>query len=174
MKVLTNLKHEAFVQAVALGVPASKAYARHVSSGQCNPQTARTEAARLLKRPDISARLVHLQDESAGEVELRFAITRTRWLQRLASIFETAHAQGRFAAATRAAHCLGRACGWFPRTRQAPPSQEEQELRQALAVLGPVVRSYEGQAQPPQDGCAPPVCQIPTEHTPPLGMSVVS
>lgn len=83
MPVLNNAKHEAFAQGVAGGEAAGAVYAR-VYAG-AGAATAASRGPRLLKRPEVHARVAELQE--AGAAGCVFTLQRT--LEYLVEILET-------------------------------------------------------------------------------------
>ena len=73
---LPNPKHEAFAQAVATGIPASKAY---VAAGYKakNNKTARACSSSLLSRSEVTGRVAHLKPTHDAEFQRQVQITVT-------------------------------------------------------------------------------------------------
>ena len=114
MPVLKNPKHEAFAQALALGMPASQAYVEHVSrGGKCTERTAEVEGSKLAKSPDLSLRISELRTAIGKQVEKKFALTRESWLDRLVTIAEKAEQSEDFSAAQNALDKVGKASAWY-------------------------------------------------------------
>lgn len=91
MPALRNAKHEKFVQELAKGIPAADAW---VNAGyKTNAKAAAVSASRMLKRPDLTARLQELLDRR-DQIEVKatqkaidkLAITKEAVLTELAKI----------------------------------------------------------------------------------------
>ena len=114
MPVLKNAKHEAFAQAVALGVPASQAYVEHVSrDGKCTERTAEVEGSKLANRPDLVLRIAELRKGVSESVEKKFELTKSKWLDRLGGIAEKAETAEDYSAATGALREIGKASAYY-------------------------------------------------------------
>lgn len=68
---MTDLRAEKFCQCVASGMTAKEAYLA-VQPG-CKPNSASTCAWRMLRRPDVDARIKELRDASAGTAVMSLA-----------------------------------------------------------------------------------------------------
>lgn len=112
MPVLKNKKHEAFAQAVALGMPASQAYVEHVSD-KCAAATAETAGPALARSSQVSIRISELRKGLSERVEKKFGLTRDKWLDRLEGIAGKAEEVGDFSAATKALSEVGKASAWY-------------------------------------------------------------
>lgn len=114
MPVLKNKKHEAFAQAVALGMPASQAYVEHVSrDGNCTARTAEVESCKLANSPDLTLRIAELRKNLSERVEKKFGMTKEIWLERLEGIAAKAEEIGDFKAATGALSQIGKAVAYY-------------------------------------------------------------
>lgn len=136
---LKNLKHEAFVQAVAQGATQGEAYRQHVSAGRCSAATARREANRLLQKPAVAARLGDLRHAVSMTLQGKFAISREVWLEQLTQVASHALASDNFTAATSALDKIGKASGWY-----APKKMEhraDETLLQALNTIRSVTHA---------------------------------
>ena len=127
MPALKNKKHEAFAQAVALGMPQVQAYAEFVSS-KCSRPTAIAEGSTLAKSPNVSLRISELRKGIAADVDRKFDLTKERWLERLIGIADKAENAEDFSAATNALDKVGKASAWY-----AP---EEVKHSGEVAVVG--------------------------------------
>lgn len=113
MPALKNTRHEAFAQAVALGMPASQAYADCVSGGKCSEATAETAGPALARSSQVAIRIAELKKGVAKTVERKFELTKERWFDRLDTIAGKAEDAGDFSAATSSLREIGRAAGWY-------------------------------------------------------------
>lgn len=114
MAVLKNQKHEAFAQAVALGMPASRAYRLHVAiDPEAKSSVIDPEASKLANHPNISPRISELREKVANSVERKFAMTKDKWLDELAAIASEARQTGDFSAASGALAHIGKASAYF-------------------------------------------------------------
>lgn len=114
MPVLKNAKHEAFAQAVALGMPASQAYVEHVSiGGKCTERTAEVEGSKLSNRPDLVLRIAELRKGVSESVEKKFELTKSKWLDRLGGIAKKAETGEEYSAATGALREIGKASAYY-------------------------------------------------------------
>jgi hypothetical protein len=111
---LKNQKHEAFAQAVALGMPASQAYVEHVSiGGKCTERTAEVEGSKLANSPESALRIAELRKEVGKAAEKKFGLTREKWLERLVTIADKAEDAEDFSAAQNALDKVGKASAWY-------------------------------------------------------------
>jgi len=113
MAALQNKKHEAFAQAVALGMPASQAYADCVSGGKCSEATAEVTGCRLCKESKVALRIAELKSKVSDAADKKFDLTKDKWLGRLACIARKAEDSDDFSAATNALDKIGKAGGWY-------------------------------------------------------------
>ena len=114
MPVLKNAKHEAFAQAVALGMPASQAYVEHVSrDGKCSAGTAEVTGSRLQHDSKVSLRIAELRKGVSETVEKKFELTKSKWLDRLGGIAEKAETAEDYSAATGALREIGKASAYY-------------------------------------------------------------
>lgn len=114
MPVLKNQKHERFAQAVALGMPASKAYRQHVAEDpNGDPNAIDPAASRLSSDIKVSSRISELREKVAAKVESKFAMTKDKWLDELAAIASEARQTGDFSAASGALAHIGKASAYF-------------------------------------------------------------
>jgi len=133
MPSLKNQKHEAFAQAVALGMPASQAYAEHVSGGKCSYETGKTEGKALAKH--VSDRIAELKAEVSESAKKKFGLTKEKWLDRLEGIAGKAEKVGDFSAATGALREVGKASAWYaPEEVKHSGSVEIPGLSEAIAA----------------------------------------
>jgi phage terminase small subunit len=135
MPALKNQKHEAFAQAVALGMPASQAYVEFVSGGKCSHETAKTEGKGLARQDHISARITELKAKVSESAEKKFNLTKEKWLDRLEGIAGKAEKEGDFSAATGALREVGKASAWYaPEEVKHSGSVEIPGLSEAIAA----------------------------------------
>lgn len=113
MAALNNKKHEAFAQAVALGMPQSQAYLEHVSGGKCSEATAEVTGCTLAKESKVALRIAELRKSVQERVEKKFGLTREKWLERLEGVASKAEDVEDYSAATRALSELGKASAWY-------------------------------------------------------------
>lgn len=113
MPALKNTRHEAFAQAVALGMPASQAYADCVSGGKCSERTAEVEGSKLANSPELSLRIADLRKGISDTIEKKFRLTKEKWFERLDTIADKAENAGDFSAATSSLREIGKAAGWY-------------------------------------------------------------
>jgi hypothetical protein len=114
MPALKNPKHEAFAQAVALGMPASQAYVEHVSrDGNCSSGTAEVTGCRLSKDSKVSLRIADLRKKVSEKADRKFDLTRDRWLDRLEKIADKAEDAEDYSAATGALREIGKAAAYY-------------------------------------------------------------
>lgn len=114
MPVLKNQKHEAFAQAVALGMPASRAYRLHVAGDpNADGKVIDPAASRLANDVKVETRISELREKVANSVEKKFAMTKDKWLDKLAAIANDAHESGDFSAASGALAHIGKASAYF-------------------------------------------------------------
>jgi hypothetical protein len=133
MPALKNQKHEAFAQAVALGMPASQAYVEHVSGGKCSHETGKTEGKALAKH--VSERIAELRLEVSESAKKKFNLTKEKWLDRLEGIAGKAEDAGDFSAATGALREVGKASAWYaPEEVKHSGSVEIPGLSEAIAA----------------------------------------
>ena len=133
MPALKNQKHEAFAQAVALGMPASQAYVEHVSGGKCSHETGKTEWKALAKH--VSERIAELRLEVSESAKKKFNLTKEKWLDRLEGIAGKAEDAGDFSAATGALREVGKASAWYaPEEVKHSGSVEIPGLSEAIAA----------------------------------------
>jgi hypothetical protein len=111
--MLTNPRHEAFAQAVALGKSGAAAYRECVSEG-CSDSTAEVNASKLLKEgTKVALRVAELRGKVAAKVEKKFDLTKDKWLERLAGIATAAEESEDFSAATGALREIGKAVSYY-------------------------------------------------------------
>ena len=114
MPALKNPKHEAFAQAVAMGMPASQAYVEHVSrDGKCSDATACVEGSKLNNSPNVSLRVAELRKLAGEVVDKKWKLNRQAWLERLETIASKAENAEDFSASTKALSEVGKASGWY-------------------------------------------------------------
>ena len=114
MPVLKNQKHEAFAQAVALGMPASQAYVECVSiGGKCTERTAEVEGSKLANSPEPALRIAELRKATGDAVNKKWKLNREQWLDRLETIADKAEKAEDFSASTKALTEVGKASGWY-------------------------------------------------------------
>lgn len=114
MPALKNPKHEAFAQAVALGMPASQAYVECVSiGGKCSEGTAEVTGCRLSKESKVALRIAELRNKVSEAADKKFGLTKDKWLERLERIATSAEEAEDFSAATGALDKIGKAGGWY-------------------------------------------------------------
>jgi hypothetical protein len=133
MPALKNQKHEAFAQAVVLGMPASQAYVELVSGGKCSYETGKTEGKALSKH--VASRVAELKAGVRDAVEKRFNLTKEKWIDRLEGIAGKAEQSGDFSAATGALREVGKASAWYaPEEVKHSGSVEIPGLAEAIAA----------------------------------------
>lgn len=118
MPALKNKKHEAFAQAVALGMPASQAYVEFVSGGKCSERTAEVTGSKMAKGSEeygseIALRIAELRKGVGEAAEKKFNLTKEKWLDRLEGIAGLAEKAADFSAATGALREIGKASAWY-------------------------------------------------------------
>lgn len=113
MPALKNQKWEKFAQAVALNVPASQAYAEHVSGGKCSESTAETTGPKLAKESQVALRIAELRESVGKTVEKKFNLTKESWLEELREIATEARQSEDFSAATGALTQIGKAAAYY-------------------------------------------------------------
>ena len=118
MPVLKNQKHEAFAQAVALGMPASQAYVECVSrGGKCTERTAEVEGSKLANdeesNPEVTLRIAELRKEVGKTAEKKFNLTKEAWLDRLERIASAAEGAEDYSASTGALREIGKAASFY-------------------------------------------------------------
>lgn len=114
MPALKNPKHEAFAQAVALGMPASQAYVEFVSrDGKCSARNAEVTGSKLTKDSEIGLRISELRNMHSDRTDAKFKLTKERWLERLDGIADKAESAEDFSAATGALREIGKASDWY-------------------------------------------------------------
>jgi hypothetical protein len=118
MPALKNQKHEAFAQAVALGMPASQAYVECVSrDGKCTERTAEVEGSKLANdeesNPEVTLRIAELRKGVGETAEKKFNLTKETWLDRLEGIASKAEEVGDLKAATGALAQVGKAMAFY-------------------------------------------------------------
>lgn len=113
MPALKNIKHEAFAQAVALNMPAAKAYREHVSNGKCADRTAEVNGSSLALRTDVALRITELRAKVAERADRKFDMNKEAWLERLARIAASAEESEDFSAATGALREIGKGAGHY-------------------------------------------------------------
>jgi phage terminase small subunit len=105
--MLTNPRHEAFAQAVALGKSGAAAYRECVSGGKCSDRTAEVASSRLLTEgSEVAVRVAELREKVAAKVE-------KKWLDRLSGIATAAEESEDFSAATGALREIGKAVSYY-------------------------------------------------------------
>lgn len=136
MPALKNQKHEAFAQAVALGMPASQAYVEHVSrGGKCSERTAEVEGSKLANNPDLSLRIAELRKGVGEAADKKFGLTKEKWLDRLVTIADKAEEAEDFSAAQNALDKVGKASAWYaPEEVKHSGSVEIPGLSEAIAA----------------------------------------
>lgn len=136
MPALKNQKHEAFAQAVALGMPASQAYVECVSiGGACSEGTAEVTGCRLSKESKVALRIAELRKGVSEAVEKKFNLTKEKWLDRLVSIADKAEEAEDFSAAQNALDKVGKASAWYaPEEVKHSGSVEIPGLSEAIAA----------------------------------------
>lgn len=133
MPALKNQKHEAFAQAVALGMPASQAYVEFVSGGKCSYETGKTEGKTLAKH--VAERTTELKAKVSDSAEKKFNLTKEKWLDRLVGIADKAEECEDFSAATGALDKVGKASAWYaPEEVKHSGSVEIPGLSEAIAA----------------------------------------
>ena len=114
MPALKNPKHEAFAQAVAMGMPASQAYVEHVSrEGKCSAATACVEGSKLNNSPNVSLRISELRKAASDVIDKKWRLNRETWLERLEGLATKAEEAEDFSASTKALSEVGKASGWY-------------------------------------------------------------
>lgn len=114
MPALKNQKHEAFAQAVALGMPASQAYRKHVAEDpNGDPLSIDPRASKLANDDKVKARIAELRGRVAEAADKKFGLTKDKWLDRLEGIAGKAEFFGDFSAATGALREIGKASAWY-------------------------------------------------------------
>lgn len=114
MPALKNQKHEAFAQAVALGMPASQAYVEHVSrDGACSDRTAEVNGSSLARSTEVALRISELRKMTGEVVDKKWKLNRQAWLERLENIASKAEDKEDFSASTKALTEVGKASGWY-------------------------------------------------------------
>lgn len=119
MPALNNKKHEAFAQAVALGMPASQAYVECVSiGGKCSERTAEVTGSKMAKGSEeygseIALRIAELRKSVGQAAEQKFGLTKEAWLDRLEGIATKAEETADFSAATGALREIGKATSYY-------------------------------------------------------------
>jgi phage terminase small subunit len=108
MGVLSNARHERFVQEIVKGKSQSEAY---IAAGfaASAPGSAKANSARLGARPEIQARLRELQGRSAHRAEIESAGI----IRMLIEDRDRAHENKQAGAAVRASELLGKQIGMF-------------------------------------------------------------
>jgi hypothetical protein len=133
MPALKNQKHEAFAQAVALGMPASQAYVEHVSGGKGSHETGKTEGKALAKH--VSDRIAELKAKVSEAADKKFGLTKEKWLDRLVTIADKAEEAEDFSAAQNALDKVGKASAWYaPEEVKHSGSVEIPGLSEAIAA----------------------------------------
>lgn len=133
MPVLKNSKHEAFAQALALGMPASHAYFEHVSGRKCSERTAEVNGSNLALSTEVALRISELRKKVGEEADRRFDLTKDKWLDRLERIATKAEDAEDFTAATGALDKIGKAGGYY-----APDKVEHSGDEKLLAALAAI------------------------------------
>lgn len=114
MPALEKPHHERFAQAVALGMSAAQAYRQHVAKDKnADPVSVDPAACRLVNDSKVAARIEELRGKVAQKVEQKFAMTKDKWLDKLAAIANDAHESGDFSAASGALAHIGKASAYF-------------------------------------------------------------
>ena len=114
MPALKNPKWEKFAQAVALNVPAAKAYRDHVASDPDGPPLSIDPAASKLANDNkVATRIEELRAKVAEKAEKKFDMTKEKWLERLATIAGKAEEVEDFSAATGALTQIGKAAAYY-------------------------------------------------------------
>ena len=135
MPALKNQKHEAFAQAVALGMPASQAYAQHVSGGKCSEGTAEVTGCRMSKDSKVALRIAELRKSVGEAADKKFGLTKEKWLDRLVTIADKAEDAEDFSAAQNALDKVGKASAWYaPEEVKHSGSVEIPGLSEAIAA----------------------------------------
>lgn len=135
MPALKNQKHEAFAQAVALGMPASQAYAQCVSGWKCSEGTAEVTGCRLSKDSKVALRIAELRKSVGEAADKKFGLTKEKWLNRLVTIADKAEEAEDFSAAQNALDKVGKASAWYaPEEVKHSGSVEIPGLSEAIAA----------------------------------------
>jgi predicted DNA-binding protein len=114
MPALKNQKHEAFAQAVALGMPQGQAYMEHVSPSGCTENNAYVRASELCREGSKTAvRIAELRKEVGKAADKKFGLTKDAWLERLERIASAAEDAEDYSAATGALRELGKATSYY-------------------------------------------------------------
>jgi hypothetical protein len=119
MPALRNQKHEAFAQAVALGMPASQAYVECVSiGGKCSERTAEVTGSKMAKGSEeygseIALRIAELRKGVGEAAEKKFNLTKEVWLDRLERIASAAEGAEDYSASTGALREIGKAASFY-------------------------------------------------------------
>ncbi len=141
MPTLSNLKWEAFAQAVVQGGPASRAYSKAYSA---TGNAAEVNAAKLLRKTQVASRVAELQEQ----VQIRTMVTVEGLTRDLFEIRRQAMAEGKYAAAVSALALIAKIHGLLVdrhqvdiMNRPAPlPTQllelSEEEWRRQFGVPG--------------------------------------
>ncbi|CAB4164922.1 hypothetical protein UFOVP817_2 [uncultured Caudovirales phage] len=110
MPALKNPKWEKFAQAVALSVPAAKAYR---DGWNCSAESAETHGPRLARNGQVSVRIEELRGKVAESAEKKFNLTKDAWLEELREIATEARQAEDFSAATGALSQIGKAAAFY-------------------------------------------------------------
>jgi hypothetical protein len=114
MPALKNPKHEAFAQAVALGMPQGQAYMEHVSPSGCSENNAYVRASELCRAGSkVAVRISELRKKVSEKADRKFDLTRDRWLDRLEKIADKAEDAEDYSAATGALREIGKAAAYY-------------------------------------------------------------
>ena len=106
MSALSNLKWEAFAQAVVRGGPASRAYCKVYSS---TGNAAEVNAAKLLRNAKVTHRIAELQEQ----VRVTTMVTVEGLTRDLLEIKRQAMIDGKYAAAVSALHLIAKMHGFL-------------------------------------------------------------
>ncbi|PSH64888.1 Terminase small subunit [Phyllobacterium brassicacearum] len=106
MPALSNLKWEAFAQAVVQGGPASRAYSR---AYRATGNSAEVNAAKLLRNTQVAARVAELQNE----VQAKTMVTVEGLTRDLFEIKRQAMIDGKYAAAVSALELIAKMHGFL-------------------------------------------------------------
>ena len=114
MPALKNPKWEKFAQAVALNVPAAKAYRDHVASDPDGPSLSIDPAASKLANDNkVATRIAELRENVGKSAEKKFNLTKEAWLEELRDIATEARQAEDFSAATGALTQIGKAAAYY-------------------------------------------------------------
>ena len=113
MPALEKPHHERFAQAVALGMSAAQAYRQHVARKNTSAASIETDGPALARESQVALRIEELRGKVAEKAEKKFAMTKDKWLDKLAAIANDAHQSGDFSAASGALAHIGKASAYF-------------------------------------------------------------